>query len=609
MPSRGQLKGSTPTASQRRAPHVQGAAVSQRYSKSFLVWAFFETSASDRTAAICNICLKRISRGQNITRLGTTCSSRHMSTCHAARWQAYQKDPHQRPKRSSPCPSVTSNPTRPLVLSAACTEGVEIGVSQRSSGSTSGQSTDITRQISLPQLLQRRKKYAPSHPHAQRLNASLAKLLALQLLPFQLVDSAPFREFVECAVPQWQVPKRHFFSRKAIPALYRHVEGNVHTSLDRAVSGKVHLTADSWSSRHGQGRYLSFTAHWVTLLAAGKDAGQGTVVLEVVPPPRLQNTTTACDTPLSSTPSSSSSSVASSCGDVGSEPAVLRRRTTGYAGMQAKRCHAVLELVCLGDRSHTGEEVLSALQGQAQRWLTPRQLKPGMVVSDNGTNLLSALRRGKLTHVPCFAHVLNLVVQRFLGRYPGLQDVLRQARKVCVHFRRSYNATARLTDLQREYNLPKNRLICDMPTRWNSTLAMLQRLHTQQRAINEYLCQYGSRTGSGELGFFSPRQWALIRDACTVLSPFEEATRMVSSDSACISETVPLIHMLEHTLRGIMDRALEAEQREEEEDFLTSEGPLYPDSVPACPPVTQEEDKEEEEFLLSSHSYNSPITL
>ena len=103
---------------------------------------------------------------------------------------------------------------------------------------------------------------------------------------------------------------------------------------------------------------------------------------------------------------------------------------------------------------------------------------------------------------PCLAHVLNLVVQRFLGRYPGLQDVLRQTRKVCVHFRRSYNASARLTDLQKEFNLPKNRLMCDMPTGWNSTLAMLQRLHMQQRAINEYLCDYGTRTGSGELVFF-----------------------------------------------------------------------------------------------------------
>ncbi|PIN99568.1 hypothetical protein AB205_0188900, partial [Aquarana catesbeiana] len=87
MPSRGQLKGSTLTASHCRAPHVQGAAVSVPYSRSSLVWAFFETSASDPTAAICNICLKRISRGQNITRFGTTCLTRHMSTCHAVHWQ------------------------------------------------------------------------------------------------------------------------------------------------------------------------------------------------------------------------------------------------------------------------------------------------------------------------------------------------------------------------------------------------------------------------------------------------------------------------------------------------------------------------------------------
>ncbi|PIO13194.1 hypothetical protein AB205_0103550 [Aquarana catesbeiana] len=144
MPSRGQPKGSTLTASQRRAPHVQGAAVSMHYSKSSLVWAFFEMSASDRTAAICNICLKRISRGQNITRLGTTRLTRHMSTCHAVRWQAYLKDPHQRTKRTSPCSSSAG---------ISRNEGVELGVSQpRTCGQTAigTPTSDCTRQISLP---------------------------------------------------------------------------------------------------------------------------------------------------------------------------------------------------------------------------------------------------------------------------------------------------------------------------------------------------------------------------------------------------------------------------------------------------------------------------
>ena len=156
-------------------------------------------------------------------------------------------------------------------------------------------------------------------------------MLALQLLPFQLVDSARFWGFLECAVPQLQVPKHHFFSRKAIPALYQHVEGNVFVLLDRAVSSKVYITADSWSSRHGQGCYLSFMVHWVTLLAAGKDAGQGSVLLELIPPPRLQNASGDSATALSSTLSSSSSSMAFSSADFSSEPVVLCRRSRGYA--------------------------------------------------------------------------------------------------------------------------------------------------------------------------------------------------------------------------------------------------------------------------------------
>ncbi|PIO28757.1 hypothetical protein AB205_0084030, partial [Aquarana catesbeiana] len=128
MPSRGQLKGSQPTASHRRAPHVQGAADSARFSKSSLVWAFFEMCAADRTVAVCNICLKRINRGQNS--LGTICLTRHMSNSYAVHWQAYLKDPQERTRQTSPCSSSAgiSNPTIPSVLSETCTErneGVE----------------------------------------------------------------------------------------------------------------------------------------------------------------------------------------------------------------------------------------------------------------------------------------------------------------------------------------------------------------------------------------------------------------------------------------------------------------------------------------------------
>uniref|UniRef100_A0A8C5MP71 HAT C-terminal dimerisation domain-containing protein n=1 Tax=Leptobrachium leishanense TaxID=445787 RepID=A0A8C5MP71_9ANUR len=513
-----------------------------------------------------------------------------MNKCHTSRWGKTLR-------RSSSSSSVSTHTVCPdMQLPTTSTDRDDATVMDVPAGPSSQcdiipVAEDLRSQITLPQLLQRKKKYSPNHPQAQRLNASLAKLLALQLLPFQLVDSAPFCEFAECAIPQWQVPKRHYFSRKAIPALYQHVEDNVIQSLGKAVSSKVHVTLDTWSSKHGQGRYISFTAHWVTLLAAGRDPGRGSV-LEFVHPPRLQ--TAACMRSVCSTTTTSSSSFS-----VSGKVAVKPMPDRVYAMAQAKRCHTVLELVCLGDRSHTGSEILSALQGQVQRWFTPRQLELGMIVYDNGSNLLSALRKGKLTHVPCLAHILNLVVQRFLTKYPGLAELLIQARKVCSHFRRSFPASVRLAEIQREFHLPTNHLICDMPTRWNSTLAMLQHLHKQQRVINEYLCEYGTRTGSGQLVFFPPApQWLMIKDACTVLSPFEEAMRMVSRDSACISDTIPLVFLLEHTLRGIIDVALEAEQREEEEAFPSSQGTsLSADSIPAGP--TQIRQKEEEDYLSS----------
>lgn len=120
MSSRGQLKGSHPTASHRRAPQVQGVADSPLILKSSLVWAFFDTCAADCTVAVCNLCLKRIKRGQNSTHLGTTCLTRK-----------------------------------------TCTERNQgIAISATSTCSQSASSTppsDFSRQISLPQLLNRKK--------------------------------------------------------------------------------------------------------------------------------------------------------------------------------------------------------------------------------------------------------------------------------------------------------------------------------------------------------------------------------------------------------------------------------------------------------------------
>ena len=81
-----------------------------------------------------------------------------------------------------------------------------------------------------------------------------------------------------------------------------------------------------------------------------------------------------------------------------------------------------------GEKSHTAHELWRSMEQQTDELLVPASLKPDLVVCDNGQNLIAALPLAGLTHIPCLAHVLNLVVQRFLKNYPDMSELLQKVR-------------------------------------------------------------------------------------------------------------------------------------------------------------------------------------
>nr|CAI5842454.1 unnamed protein product [Callosobruchus analis] len=104
------------------------------------------------------------------------------------------------------------------------------------------------------------------------------------------------------------------------------------------------------------------------------------------------------------------------------------------------------------------------------------------VVSDNATNIKNAiLNELKLRHFGCFAHTLNLIIQDGLK---SIDSLLEKVKNIVSFFKRSTQGMERLLTAQRNAgNVIQKKLIQSVPTRWNSTYFMLDRICELQDAV------------------------------------------------------------------------------------------------------------------------------
>ncbi|KAM4044406.1 zinc finger BED domain-containing protein 4-like [Anomaloglossus baeobatrachus] len=536
------------------AHHAEGLSSPRHGPKSSLTWHFYRQCPNDRRWVVCTLCRQRLKRGINLMNLSTSSMKRHLLAKHEAQWIAHLKK-HGR-SRSPPAPSSAA-----ISVSSTQPPGPRASLQREDATApavlpTMSTPSHESAQLPIHQSLKRKRKYPPTHPRALVLNGSISKLLAFEMLPLRLVETDSFKKMMAVAAPQYVVPSRHYFSRRSIPALHTHVVEQIRCALRNAINGKVHITTDTWTSNQRKERYISLTAYWVNLVA--DDPEWEDVPARVLPPRRVAGRFSVQVSSCSYS-ATSSSRHSETC-------------TTNYRAARGKRQQAVLKLICLANKSHTAEELWTVIKEQIDEWLLPVNLKPGLVMCDNGRSLVAALGVAGLSHIPCMAHVLNLVVQSFLKNYPHVSDLLGKVRSVCARFRHSYPDAAGLAALQRQFGLPVHRLICDVPTSWNSTFRMLERLCEQQQAIVEFHAQ---QNHSVDQHHFTAKEWASIQDLCAVLSCFEYCTNMVSAEDAIISLTIPVICLLEKTLQAMIDDVVAQEEEEQEEPrpFTSMSGP------------------------------------
>lgn len=196
-------------------------------------------------------------------------------------------------------------------------------------------------------------------------------------------------------------------------------------------------------------------------------------------------------------------------------------------------------------KTHTGANIASSISDILIEWGILDKIVT--IVSDNGSNIKNAINEHlHKYHHPCVAHTLNLIVNDVITSNEELLNVIKKCRALVGHFKHSVFASTKLKEIQNQMNLPDLKVKQDVPTRWNSSLLMLERL-IQIKAPLSAAITFLPRAPN----FLTALEWELISDCLPLLKPFEIMTVELSGENyPTLSIVIPLIRGLQYTLRN-----------------------------------------------------------
>ncbi|KAE8616102.1 hypothetical protein XENTR_v10008718 [Xenopus tropicalis] len=330
-------------------------------------------------------------------------------------------------------------------------------------------------------------KFSDSHPVAKKITSLIAEMIALDLQPYSFVNNVGFNRLLEYLQPQYSLPSASYFSRTAIPDMYENVKQIIVSHLKEAESGVIHFTAGIWMSSQTR-EYLTLTAHWVTFESSFR--------------PHCEN----------------------------------------------HHCSALLHVSQI-DCDYNDVSVQKHLEYLWESWIASCGLQIGITVTDNHS-IAKTLNESEHSSVQCFGHTVDLIVNEAIKSQRMVQNLLSIARKICERVHRSTKAKEKLAELQKEYDLPQHHLIQDVPSKWNTSFHMLDRLIEQKRAIDEMSIECSFRE------LISCDQWEVMQSVCHALKPFEAASREMSMHMATLSQVIPMIHILNRKIEMLFEETM-----------------------------------------------------
>lgn len=200
-------------------------------------------------------------------------------------------------------------------------------------------------------------------------------------------------------------------------------------------------------------------------------------------------------------------------------------------------------------KNHTSEYLKETLQEIMENWNVDGKVSG--ITHDNAYNITKAIKKLQedtnegCRSMPCAVHTLQLAVNKGLGIDECIV-ISKKASSIVSAFKHSYKRTTALESYLINNGKPNLRLIQCCPTRWNSTLHMLERLVEVRSAIVALMADqsYFTKKMAKKLEFMED-DWEKCSNLIALLKPLELATSVLCADKkATISIVRPIISSL-----------------------------------------------------------------
>ena len=123
-----------------------------------------------------------------------------------------------------------------------------------------------------------------------------------------------------------------------------------------------------------------------------------------------------------------------------------------------------------------------------------------------------------------------------------MSKVVSKCRKLVGHFKHSTTVTAEMRKRQKMLGLKEHELIQDVPTRWNSTQLMLERLCEQRRVVTDIMLDTTVTKKCDASLLLSSHEWDIAADISSVLTDLTKVTTYMCADkSITSSEIYPIV--------------------------------------------------------------------